>query len=192
MKTYTAREVIYAYLGLKHLCPNPKDWKISKLSGNPPRLYRLQQLNRLCDAFSVGPSTEFAKGRFVRLHLLADYREVLDLAARELVTNKVGLSEELFEHDGVEYLFKELLDYRTNLDSALRFSSGVLEASGLYYFAHHRIKRLNTKICDNVDIVEDVLELILSPIREKFSAQELIAEYGFPDVDLSNIDADWM
>src|SRR5262249_27865395 len=87
--------------------------------------------------------------------------------------------------------FAILYDYREQVDGVLSFSSGVLEASGLYRHAYRKVGELNRIIRDNVAIVEDLLVAAISPEAATFSVEQLAREHGYPDVDLHDIDLDW-
>ena len=86
--------------------------------------------------------------------------------------------------------FKILLEYRDRVEDVLSFSSGVLEASGLYLFAHRKAGELNQIIQQNVGMIEDLLIAFISPEAKEFSVAQLVRDYGYPDVDLCEIDLD--
>jgi hypothetical protein len=77
------------------------------------------------------------------------------------------------------------------VDHVLSFSCGVLEASGLYLYAHRKAEEMNRIIRDNVSIVDDILVALISPEETSFSVEQLTREYGYPDVDLFEIDSAW-
>ncbi|MBV9124234.1 MAG: hypothetical protein JO112_12825 [Planctomycetes bacterium] len=87
--------------------------------------------------------------------------------------------------------FKILFDYRTKVEKVLTFSSGVLEASGLYAYAHRKAGELNGIIREHVRIIDDLLVALISPQAKTFTVEELSKDYDYPDVDLNVIDADW-
>lgn len=74
----------------------------------------------------------------------------------------------------------------------LSFSSGVIiEGNGLRLYAHRKAGELNRIIRDNVAIIDDVLVAFISPEAKVFSVDQLACDYGYPDVDLFEIDVEW-
>ena len=87
--------------------------------------------------------------------------------------------------------FAILFDYRKRVEDVLSFSSGVLEASGLYLHAHRKAGELNLVIQDNIAVIKDALVDLISPEGATFTVEQLARDYGYPDVDLFEIDSDW-
>jgi len=74
----------------------------------------------------------------------------------------------------------------------LGFGGIVLEASGLYLYSLERIGNMNTTICQNLGLVEDVLAELISPTQQEFRVADLERDYGYPTVDLFDVDMDWI
>ena len=89
------------------------------------------------------------------------------------------------------YFFEMLFEYRKRVEDVLRAHSGVLSASGLYRLALRKSETLNRVIADNLGVIEDVLVELISPEGREFTVAHLAKEYGYPDVELWSIDADW-
>ena len=66
-----------------------------------------------------------------------------------------------------------------------------MAASGLYYYAHFTMNKMNKSIRQNIHIIDDILSLIISPDEKKYSMEELIAKYKYPNEDLKTIDWEW-
>ena len=65
--------------------------------------------------------------------------------------------------DQLPEFFAILFSYRERIDQVLSFSSGVMEASGLYLQAHREAAKLNRLIEDNISIIDDILAALISP-----------------------------
>jgi hypothetical protein len=57
--------------------------------------------------------------------------------------------------------------------------------------AHRKAGELNRVIRENVAIIDDVLVELISPEGATFSVEQLARDYGYPDVDLFEVDSDW-
>ena len=153
---------------------------------NEPRLFRLRQLAALFRAFGVPwDPPSFAEGNRIS--------DILDDAL--LAKLAIEMGEELRDghapnrHQLPEF-FAILFSYRERIDQA-PFSSGVMEASGLYLQAHRVAAKLNRLIQDNISIIEDILAALISPEAVEFSVEQLARDHGYPDVDLGDIDEEW-
>lgn len=187
-KTITARSLLHGFLELRGLAPEMKDWSEERFSDNAPRLYRLRQLIALFRAYEIDwDLSSFVEGRFIQPESLryAASLEMMESAMPEARRHGLGA-----DNRQLPDCFKILLDYRERVEDALSFSSGVLEASGLYLYAHQRAGELNRIIQKNISIVDDVLVVLINPEARTFSVNQLARDYGYPDVDLSEIDAD--
>lgn len=183
----TARSLLLGFLDLRSLSPELAEWTEERLADNPPRLYRLRQLTALFRAFDLPWDPQaFTEGKFIEPEhpryagLLVQLAEALPEGARRTVRNR-----QLTAH------FEKLFNYRTRVDEVLTFSSGALEASGLYLLAYRKVEKLNRVIRVNVASIDDTLVALISPEGASFSMEQLVRDYGYPDVDLWKIDVDW-
>ena len=189
VRTITAHSLLHGFLRLRRLTPEMGEWSEERLSLNPPRLYRLRQLIALFRAFEIAwdPSS-FVEGRFIqpanpRYMALV---ERMYWAMSQTTRGHLGAAN----HE-LRDCFEILLGYRGRLEDVLSFSSGILEASGLYLYAHRKVGELNKIIQDNVALIDDILVAFISPEAKVFPIDQLVRDYGYPDVDLFEIDAEW-
>jgi hypothetical protein len=183
----TARSLLHGFLELRRLTPELGDWTEERLSDNPPRLFRLRQLIALFRGFGIPwDPPAFVEGRFIDPEQ-PRYAALLSKLTAEMLqgSDRWGAAHQLPE------FFAILYDYRERLEKVLSFSSGVLEASGLYLHAHHKAGELNRVIRDNIAIIDDNLAALISPEDATFSVEQLARDYAYPNVDLFEIDADW-
>ena len=102
-----------------------------------------------------------------------------------------GLGEMDVHRHQLPAFFEILFDYRTRVDAILSFSGSVMEASGLYLYAHRKAAELNRSIEGHVVVIEDMLAALISPEAAAFSVEQLVRDFGYPDADLSAIDEEW-
>lgn len=90
------------------------------------------------------------------------------------------------------FAFEALRNYRIRLEKAL--DSGVvgLSCDGAGFWARRKTDALNKIIRKNLSIIEEPLVTIISPENRSFKVADLAREFGYPDVDLNQIDLDWI
>ena len=188
-KTNTANDLLAGFLDLRGFTPEYDNWTEELLSGNPPRLIRLRQLVALFQAFGIpwGPQP-FVEGKFIQPE-----HPRYDLLLSKL---SVEFPEEMNHSawtDDVRLprFFATLFDYRMRVEAVLSFSDCILTASGLLKLAYDKICELNRVIQENISDIDDTLAVLISPETAVFSIEQLVRDYGYPDVDLSDIEVDW-
>lgn len=179
----TAHTLVRHYLDLRGLAPDVSTWTEEGFAENPPRLVRLRQLKSLFRAFGIpwGPRG-FAGGRFL---------DGATLPA-ELVARLGSHERRHGRDDQLSGCFEHLLEHRERVARVLAASHGVLEASGLYAYAHRRVVEFNTILEAHVHLLDDDLALLISPEGRSFSYETMVREYGYPDVDRIELDLEWM
>ena len=184
---FDARSLLDELFGLLSREPNIANWTEDALAQNPPRLIRLRRLVAMFRAFELPwDVSRFLDGKFVDVEHPA-HAALIAQADRELG----GHDDYWVRRDQLPRFFTRLLEYRRTIDRALRFNSGVLEASGFYAFAVDRIEHVNTQVRASIATIDDLLAALIAPDARKFSQDQLVAQFGFPDDDLWEIDAEW-
>jgi hypothetical protein len=193
--TFSARDLLYLYLEMRQLTPKEKEWNEKALAENPPRLIRLQRLKALFRAFSIPfDLKKFRKGRFI------DWKnpvyEVFLERARAAFSKQVaeGKLSGMLEVDSfyLSDIFSHLLKYRWELERALSFNAGLLCAGNLFYFEFITINAMDREIRSQLPMIDDLLVELISPTYAAVSRGELVNKYSYPDVDLGEIDLDWV
>ena len=72
-----------------------------------------------------------------------------------------------------------LLEYRLKLEPALSFTSGTLEASGLYFYALQKADELNRAIAFHLGIVDDLLAELINPTNVSVTVGRLARDHGY-------------
>ena len=188
-----AHDLIYHYLDFQGLTPNKLDWSMSALAKNPPRLIRYQRLVAILAAFGIKTDlAAFDRGGFINENDPA-YEPLLSRARKELPESLVsGMDRRGRDlRSQLGDLFRMLLEYRLKLEPALGFTSGALEADGLYIYALEKAEELNRAIRPHLGIIDDLLAELVSPTNATVPVGELAKNHGYPVGDLFEIDLDW-
>ncbi len=85
-----------------------------------------------------------------------------------------------------------LLQLREALYQLSTIRSTVLIASGHFATPVHMIDHLQKKTAAEQLALDEVLRLLLNPAKIQFDYGLMISSFGFPDVNLSDIDLEWM
>lgn len=183
----SAHSLLDQFLELRGLSPDFDDWTEERFASNPPRLYRLRQLVALFRAFGLPWNPRgFTEGEFIQPDN-PRYAGLWERLQTQLPTHRL---ERAGPHQ-FPHFFGILYRHRELLDRALSARSEWLEASGLYAFALRMCDSLNDVIRKNLHTLDEMLAVLINPEGIAFTREALIREYGYPDVDLFSIDADW-
>lgn len=193
----SAKDLVIKYLELLSFTPNLDEWDEQYLSNNPPRYYRFRQLKILFDAYSLDNITDFEKGEFILTRPLEVYKKLVNMAKhfhKEIQEWEFDYynEEEHLEYRMIMMMFTKLIGYRKVISKAIHYNDGDIEYSGFFRYAVELIGHFNHTISKELDSIDDVLSFIISPSGETFSVNELISKYGFPDVNLKDIDIEWI
>jgi hypothetical protein len=179
-----ARDLLHRFLDLRSLTPHLGDWSEERLAGNPPRLVRLRRLMTLFRTFGIDwDPAQFTEGKFIDPKS-PRYARLLEHLAAQKAASMARRGLRSLSYDLPE-CFSILLRYREHVETALAFSRGVLEASGLYAYAHAKVEELNRVIRNNVAIIDDILVALICPEAKTPVAGQPPHEYDYPE------DYDW-
>ena len=141
------------------------------------RWVRHARLMALLRAYELGSPRDFERGEFLAGKALRDYPRVEALNARD----RRGHSSDL------PRTFEWLLRYRTDAEQLLQVHSGVLEASGLFAAALALTERTNRTVAAALGEVDALIVELISPVDRCIRLDEMIARWGWPDVDLHDL-----
>lgn len=179
----SAHDLIRTFLDLQDLSPEVDKWSEEHFADNPPRLIRLRRLKALFRAFGIswGPES-FKIGRFIQ-HENPLYSPLLERAAEARISVTAS---------GLHNYFEILFNYLQTVQGLRSFSSGVICASGFTAYAHTTAWTVTKAVLESVKGVEDDLAFVIDPEGRTFTMEMLIAEFDYPDANLSEIDMDWL
>lgn len=193
MKINPAKVLLEDYLELKSLLPNIENWKEDILLSNPPRYYRLLRIKACMLSLNIESEDfhQFASGRWCR-NASQELIENIELILTEPFQLKY---EEYLEDDKVfsgKYLFSMLLQLREALYKFPSIRSGILAVSGHFLTPIFMIEHLQQKTLSEQLALDEAIQLMLNPNEIRFNENQMIKSYGFPDVNIQDIDLEWV
>jgi hypothetical protein len=184
--------------------PNLEEWDEEKLISNPPRYFRYLRIKALCKAFFGNDKNDtilsIISGDFIETKEIPEYSIVFERILRSKKVNErkwerkfIDEANEYLNHRMLFILFKGLIEFKKRLD-LLMIYDGYSDSSPRIFFQYiyditHEI--IGTLDKNKIQDLFDLLELILNPSQKTFNRKQLEENYGFPKVDINEIDADW-
>lgn len=181
------------YLELRSLLPGTLKWNAEKLMDNPPRYYRVLSAQACLKALGY-EDVELPK--FIYDRKINPISDELQKRIESLLQAQFNLNYEdyISERDTFDanHFFRSFLSIRSTLYGLDSIQNSVLVASGHYLTPYMTITALKEKLDPDIQVIDSVILLLLNPEGRMFTRQELIDCFDFPDVDIDEIDADWI
>ena len=193
---WMARDFLKAACEFERMTPERHLWTDTGLASNPPRHVRLQRLRALEKAFDVQTGFEalwsgdfigqrpFERYASFRQRVLSDcetqFPQVLRSVRRPMDIHTV---QWIYER-----LFRFLAEHAYPM---LGVNGGVLEASGFSLYSLLRVERALDAIPEAIRPIEELVGLVIDPDGRSFTEKEL-AGHGWPEVNLFQLDCDWV
>lgn len=188
------------------MTPDEKEWDVAKLQSNKPRQVRLQRIEAMLTAFGLYESNTNQLGRnnsslakAISSLLSGDFVNSLHKSAIAEIDAYVTtqLNNPYFDcelyGDELQFIYRHLIKYKKQLYKLERFNSGWFEGGGkLGNYAYSLTSTITANLEGKTKELDYLLELIINPNRYSFTEQELIDKFGYPDVDLLDLDLDFM
>ena len=185
--------LLTSLLELYALSNDTTKWSIANFAKNPPRLYRLQKIDSLMAALKINSSyQEFEYGEF----LFEERRQNLAGFKNRIEENYPSIFETVFlnneEDSDFQFVFEMLLRYRIKLQNLINVKTCVLEVSGINTIPLTIISKMDAKLENDIAGIDNILYYLLNPTGINYSKEDLIKKFNYPDVDLAQIDKDWI
>ena len=193
MKINPAQVLLEDYLELKSLVPNIENWKEDLLLSNPPRYYRLLRIKACMLSLTIEAEDfrQFASGRWFR----NASPELIDTIEQILKETYCLDYQKYLDEDKVfsgRYMFSMLLQLREALYKLTSIRSGILAASGHFLTPIFMIEHLQQKTLSEQLALDEVIQLMLNPNEIRFNYNQMITSFDFPDVNIQDIDLEWI
>lgn len=189
---YTAKDVLDLYLEFVCKEHDKKVWDEDWLQNNEPKLFRLKMLNSLFRAFDLGEIKDFDDGSFILKRKLEDYdflkeKIVSDLGPKpgHAYSKSLGLSD-------IAYMFQTWLFQLLECEKVIKAYSWVIMVSEQTYYTFHKIKEVNMAIRNSMGDMVAIMSSMISPLGKTVSKEELVRNFDLPDIDLADVDAEWI
>jgi hypothetical protein len=188
-----AEVLLSDYLSLRRIQPNRSEWHSLSLEGNPPRYYRFRRIVSCLMALDLDfiAVEDFEKGPFIRKFSNSD------LAKVEQILNEGFLIEFgtfIDERNSaiLPDLFVLFFKLYKNLDDLKNTFSSLIEAPTHFWIPIITKEQVVNKYADQEKTIERILVYLLNREEKVFSKSEMIQKFDFPDVDLDDIDMEWV
>jgi len=202
--TYTALDLYDYIVEFKSLVSDAEEWEEEKFKSNPPRYFLFLSIKSLCKAFYGKNDRKMINGilegeYFMETINIEDYSIVFDKMCQYEIDKGESLTKEVIDegrsYGVVRYLHEGLFSLRKRLNKILYINGGIDGIAHLHIHPQYLFD-ITQEIIEGIDKkkiseLDDLLELILNPLRRTFSRRELEDNYGFPNVDLQEVMADW-
>jgi len=196
MENYSAFEFIPMYFEFKAMTPNISQWNEKSPKANLPRYYRFLRLKSLLKAFGLAIDLcEFESGKFIYNKDISEYQFLTKELEKFNLSDSNKVESKEINNSDIQHVFIRFLQLLDSVHTVKSFNSGLMEASTvstrfMYVTSKFFIEELyNLK---HLMRIERILASIVDPENREFSIYELIDKYNFPDVDLFDIDINWM
>lgn len=177
----TAKEIIKKYLEFKHLVPNINNWNEEKLKFNKDFYFKFLELRSIFCAFNLGLLRDFENGTFVRNFPIEAFSRLVEIAKKNNCFDSYACDPmNEMSHKCLELLFIDLWDWRSRIDEVIHLNSEFENIGGINLYAYQQISRVNYLIKENLDIVDQLLAFLITPLKDKISIEELEENYGYP------------
>lgn len=190
-----AKILIADYIELITMIVDTPTWEEQTFADNPPRFFRIKRIKACLNALGLQCESfhDLDNGlpvEDVSFDIFLKVQEVLATAF------SIDLNQLINERNKNSYSassqFQLLLATRANIHRFKSLRNGVLVASGYYLTPIFVLKNIEQKLSEPSLAIDTALSLLLNPEQKFLSYKELVTEYNFPDIDLNDIDIEWL
>jgi hypothetical protein len=183
------------------MTPNPEDWSFERQKYNDPRFIRMQQIRRLFWAFipelkskEIRDDLEnFYSGEFIVTRKIEDYQKLINAMDNTILKGDCGFaSKERISLYDMQFNYGSLLNYYIKLNKLISHNDGIMEISYPFYFSYIVTKNISKSLSSKARKIKSILALFIDPFNQKFTMEELIKDFDYPEENLLDIDLDWM
>lgn len=182
----TAYDLLHCYLEFDGLVPGLENCTEEHLSDNPPRLFRFKQLGAMFRAFEIDDLYAFESGQFIeRNNSLFRYAQTIAMISDGTLSSD--------RNNDLQQCFFTLMSYRKEMEHVLCFGCGAYHIdSKLHRNTYEKIWQFIWTIKEQIVVIDKIIAAIISPEGKSFSVEDLVHDYGFPDVDITELDMDYL
>lgn len=173
-----------------------KSWSQERFKDNPPRLIRLQMIQSISKALDV----DYEKFLVFGSNHLFNY-EVETLPIEKFRSLTYPIIPKHLQHldfdakingKEIEHVFKYVFQIYLNFELLKSTTSGILAANNYFLIPVFVGSALCKKSKKTIKQIKDLLGFILNPQGIQLDKETLIKNFDFPDVNLDEIDMDWI
>ena len=188
------KQLLDTFLDLYTYDTKIHEWSFEKFENYPSRSHRLQIITALMKALDVNCSySDFKDGRFIsKVHYnkWKDFKEsIIDQLDAKAYTRSLKENSHPFD---IQSIFRTFMQYRLNAQKLLGIFDGIYAANDEFMAFVKLIEIPNIHLKEDLKNIEQVLLFCINPTTISYTKEELIANFGFPDVNINEVDVDWM
>lgn len=169
-----------------------QEWSIEKFKDKTSRLYRLQMITALMKALGITCSYyDFKKGRFIAKDQFNKWKEFKESILEQLDAKAYARSlKDSSSPLDIQSIYGTFMQYRLYAEQVLGIFDGIYLAKDEFRAFANILNTSNSHLKEDLKNIEPVLRFCINPNKIHYSQEELIMQFGFPNVDLQQIDMD--
>ena len=188
------KQLLDTFLDLYTYEKEIESWSLDSFEEKTPRYYRLQIINSLMKALEINCSyTQFSHGKFISD---VQYKKWGDFKKRNenMLPQDLGNIPKSMQMDAfaIGMLFRTLMRYRLYAHQLLASNDGIYSTSGEFRTFLELMNAPNQKLIEELKKIDAVLLFCINPTGISYTKEELIDNFGFPDVNINQVDLDFM
>lgn len=186
------KQLLDLFLDLYTYDTKIEEWSFEKYENNPSRWYRLKMITALMNALGITCSYyDFKNGRFIDRVQFDKWKEFKESIIDQLDTKAYNRSlRDKSDPFDIQSIFRTFMQYRLYSEKVLGIFDGIYLANNEFRALTNLLNTSNSHLRVELKNIEHVLHFCINPTKIQYTKDELIAKFGFPDVDLVQIDID--
>ncbi len=193
------------------LTPKSSEWSLTLLKSNPPRYYRLKQIDSLANAFGLYNlySEEHLSSIKIVSELIEQFinGDIVDsiyrnnkLNQQKLANSKILIDINNQVHSNYNIpiwnellnFYNKIMEYRLKLNDLLNSKDNYLVTNPGISAASNILNLNRNCLVDKKNLLDKIISEIIDPDSQKYTRKELIKLFGYPDVDIWDIDFEYL
>jgi len=199
-KKYTARDFLDKYFEFYAKAPDKDFWNIRKIK--PKSLYyRFMELNSFLDVFNIGNDLDkdFRQLNFLNTRKAHDFDFIINdvkdyIIENNLDVHKVEFIDRFKDFDDavstIEYFLSDFMYFIEDIYLMLYKDENdiIYEDDDIIKYSTEKVNNVTQKIFDDLSELKNIIARVIDPSENEFTREFLIKNYGFPDVDINQLE----
>lgn len=188
------KQLLDTFLDLYNYEKNIDSWSFDSFEEKTPRYYRLQIIDALMKALEINFSySQLSHGAFIsNIHSKkwADFKKSIE----NILPQDMGNIDPSMRMDAfaIGTLFRTLMRYRLFAQQLLSSNDGIYASSGEFRVFLELMNTPNQQLIEELKKIDAVLLFCINPTAISYTQEELISQFSLPDVNLRDVDIEWM
>lgn len=188
------KQLLDLFLDLYTYDDNISLWSFDTFEDNPPRYYRLKMIAALMKALEINYSySELSQGKFISNKQVEKWAAFKNSIETILSQDKVyNDSRFVTDASDITNIFRTLMRYRLYAQQLLSSNDCIYAASGEFRVFLELMNTPSQQLVEELKKIDSVLLFCLNPLGISYTKEELMNQFGFPNVNLREVDIEWM